>query len=275
MRLLLGKPADLNYFLGRIKNEIKENPRKKYCELVSARQSEEKNAATALDELNASTNLRELVALMQESIFIRTWRLEQINKSVYASLDLINKFAESIGTNYETLIYLTPMELQELEHSQENMEKYAERAETRRKGYAFVFDGSGTHIYTNKEMHEIQAALEEKVSEAAIISGQCASRGRAKGKVKIINDASELEKIEKGDVLVTQMTTPDFIVAMEKAVAIVTEIGGITCHAAIISRELGIPCIIGTNTATKTLKDGDFVEVNADEGKVKIIKSAG
>ena len=274
MRLLLGKPVDLNYFLGRIKNEIKENPREKYGELVSVRQREEKNAIIALEELNASTNLKELVALMQKNIFIRTWRLEQINKSVYASLDLINKFAESLGTNYETLIYLTPKELQELEHSRENIENCVERVKTRRKGYAFIFDGDGTRVYTGKEIHEMQSALEQKADEATIVIGQCASKGRAKGIVKIINDASELGKIKKGDVLVTQMTTPDFIVAMEKAVAIVTEIGGITCHAAIISRELGIPCVIGTKTATKTLKDGDFVEVNADEGKVKIIKSA-
>jgi pyruvate,water dikinase len=68
------------------------------------------------------------------------------------------------------------------------------------------------------------------------------------------------------------MTTPDFVPAMRKAVAIITDEGGITCHAAIVSRELGKPCIIGTKIATKALKDGDVVEVDADNGVVRIIK---
>jgi len=70
---------------------------------------------------------------------------------------------------------------------------------------------------------------------------------------------------------VTSMTRPEFVPLMKKAAGVVTDEGGISCHAAIISRELGIPCIIGTKTATRRLKDGDQVEVNADRGIVKII----
>ncbi|GAG17127.1 unnamed protein product, partial [marine sediment metagenome] len=73
-------------------------------------------------------------------------------------------------------------------------------------------------------------------------------------------------------ILVTNMTTPDLMQAIEKVVAIVTDEGGILCHAAIVSREFGIPCVIATKIATKVLKDGDLVEVDADKGIVKIIK---
>ena len=73
----------------------------------------------------------------------------------------------------------------------------------------------------------------------------------------------------QGDILVTEMTTPDFVPAMKRASAIVTDKGGITCHAAIVSRELNIPCVIGTKIATKVFKDGDVVEVNATSGVVK------
>ena len=65
------------------------------------------------------------------------------------------------------------------------------------------------------------------------------------------------------------MTTPDYVMAMEKSAAIITNDGGLTCHAAIISREMGIPCIVGTNMATKALKDGDLVEVDANKGVVR------
>lgn len=85
-------------------------------------------------------------------------------------------------------------------------------------------------------------------------------------------DSKEPDKVKEGDILVTFMTTPVFVPAMEKAAAIVTDEGGILCHAAIVSRELGIPCVIGTKIATKVLKDGDFVEVDANRGIIKIIE---
>ena len=114
--------------------------------------------------------------------------------------------------------------------------------------------------------------LEEKKTEAiqgtSILEGHGASPGVASGIVKLVHDASELNKIQKGDILVTKMTNPDFVVAMERSAAIVTDEGGITCHAAIVSRELGIPCIVGTRTATQVLKEGMKITVDATNGKV-------
>jgi pyruvate,water dikinase len=102
----------------------------------------------------------------------------------------------------------------------------------------------------------------------AILVGIPASPGMASGPVKIIKNPKEINKIKNGDVLVTGMTTPDFVPAMKKAVAIVTDSGGQTSHAAIVSRELGIPCIVGTQTATKILKNNQFVTVNGLRGEV-------
>ena len=92
--------------------------------------------------------------------------------------------------------------------------------------------------------------------------------GQASGPVKIIHKPTEIDKIEKGDILVTEMTTPDYVPAMRKASAIVTDVGGRTCHAAIVSRELGIPCVVGTGTATSTLKIGQTVTVDGVKGMV-------
>jgi len=89
--------------------------------------------------------------------------------------------------------------------------------------------------------------------------------------VRIIFDVNEMDRVKNGDILVTGMTTPNFVPAMKRAGAIVTNDGGITCHAAIVSRELGVPCIIGTRMATKILKDGDLVEVDAENGIVRKI----
>ena len=80
------------------------------------------------------------------------------------------------------------------------------------------------------------------------------------------------DKLKKGEILVTSMTTPDYLPSMQKASAFVTDEGGITCHAAIIAREMKKPCIIGTKIATKILKDGDLVEVDADKGVVRKLR---
>ena len=101
-----------------------------------------------------------------------------------------------------------------------------------------------------------------------ILKGLAASPGVAAGPVKIIKDVSEIDKVKDGDVLVTGMTNPDMVPAMKRAVAIVTNEGGTTSHAAIVSRELGIPCIVGTKNATKTLKTGDTITVDGKRGMV-------
>lgn len=104
--------------------------------------------------------------------------------------------------------------------------------------------------------------------------GTAARLGKVTGRVRIINIPSDMEKMEDGDILVSIATTPAIVPAMKKALGIVTDEGGLTCHASIVSRELGITCIVGTKIATKVLKDGDLVEVDADNGIVKILERA-
>jgi pyruvate,water dikinase len=116
----------------------------------------------------------------------------------------------------------------------------------------------------NKEMESSVANVQLK----ALVRGLAASPGIGRGKVKYIKDISEIERVQDGDVLVTMMTNPDMVPAMRRASAVVTEEGGRTCHAAIVSRELGIPCIVGAKDATKILKDGMEITVDAKRGVV-------
>jgi pyruvate,water dikinase len=114
-----------------------------------------------------------------------------------------------------------------------------------------------------------------KIGIEPILKGLSACPGVASGVVNIVDDSSDLDKIQKGDILVTKMTNPDFVPAMKRATAIVTDEGGQTSHAAIVSRELGVVCVVGTKEATEKLKDGDVITVNGSEGliypgKVKI-----
>jgi phosphoenolpyruvate synthase/pyruvate phosphate dikinase len=118
----------------------------------------------------------------------------------------------------------------------------------------------------------LRAAL--KIGKKKKLSGIIASKGndgKIQGRVRIITDPRNNE-FKNGEILVTSMTRVEFVPLMRKAKAVITDEGGLACHAAIISRELGIPCIIGTKIATKILKNGDLVEVDADKGIVKILK---
>lgn len=114
------------------------------------------------------------------------------------------------------------------------------------------------------------AAAEEEEPEPApvLLRGAAASPGVAYGRVKIVNSPSEIDKVEEGDVLVAEMTTPDFVPAMKRAAAIVTDRGGRTCHAAIVSRELGVACVVGTGNATRELTDGYWVTVDGARGVI-------
>ena len=102
--------------------------------------------------------------------------------------------------------------------------------------------------------------------------GMPANSGMYTGRVQVVMNASQCHKVQQGDVLVAPMTAVNYVPAMKKAGAIVTDLGGITSHASIVSRELGVPCIVGSKIATSILRDGDTVEVNGKHGHVRIIK---
>lgn len=122
-----------------------------------------------------------------------------------------------------------------------------------------------------KKMHScnVEGGKEELESQRTIlVKGLGASPGIAGGPVKIFSEEMSLDEVKEGDVMVTQMTTPDMVPAMTRAAAIVTDEGGMTCHAAIVARELGIPCVVGASDATKVLRDGMMVTVHGQMGVV-------
>ena len=119
-------------------------------------------------------------------------------------------------------------------------------------------------VTTIRENHEV----EDEIKAPPLLSGVAASPGIASGPVKIIPNPNQIDRVEEGDILIAEMTTPDFVPAMKRASAIVTNRGGRTAHAAIVSRELGIPCVVGADGATTTLKDGQIITVDGSRGKI-------
>jgi len=131
-------------------------------------------------------------------------------------------------------------------------------------------EGDKIYILQTRPVTTIKEATETEpeIKAPVLLKGDAASPGLASGPVKIIHEASQIDQVKDGDILVAEMTTPDFVPAMKRAVAIVTDRGGRTAHAAIVSRELGIPCIVGTGKATTILSDSQTITVDGSHGKV-------
>ena len=168
----------------------------------------------------------------------------------------------------EKLQVLNDKEILELARLARNIEKHYGKPQD----MEWAVEGPKVYIVqaravtTFKKAKKVEEAEEEKGE--VLVKGETASPGAASGPVKIVLKMEDLDKIKKGDVMVTTMTTPDMVPAMQRAAAIVTDEGGLTCHAAIVSREMGIPCIVGTGNATKILKEGQEVTVHATHGNV-------
>jgi pyruvate,water dikinase len=133
-------------------------------------------------------------------------------------------------------------------------------------------EGGELYIVQTRPITTLKLVSEELAAEElqapVLVSGSPASPGLGSGPVKIVLDTSKISLVKEGDVLVAEMTTPDFVPAMKRATGIVTDRGGRTCHAAIVSRELGIPCVVGTGGASQVLKPDQVVTVDGSQGKV-------
>ncbi len=199
---------------------------------------------------------------------------DMIIKSRNLKIQKWGLFRDKEGKNIKQLIppetdkkqVITDKEILELSRYSKQLEDYYQKPQDSE----WAIENSKVYIVQTRPvttLHKARTATEEVAGET-IVSGQTASPGVASGPVKIVLTSKDLDKIIDGDVLVTPMTNPDMVVVMKKAAAIITDQGGQTSHAAIVSREMGIPCVVGTENATKILNDGNIVTVDATHGKV-------
>ncbi len=141
---------------------------------------------------------------------------------------------------------------------------------------AFFWGSTKTEIFEGEESEEFSLAVRTFMygnsDDADEIKGVCASPGKVSGRAVVVMQPDEFHKVQAGDILFTMMTRPEFLPVMQLASAFVTDEGGITSHAAIVAREMRKSCIVATKTGTKIVKDGDLVEVDANEGIVKILQ---
>ncbi len=212
---------------------------------------------------------KEFFEIVRRLAYLKDMRDVYRRISLMQIFPLYQEIGKRFGLSVKEVTYLSSEEI--INGLINGLKSSKDLIEKRMNGFLMYYKNEKLEIILDSE--EIKQKIDlinEKMPD--IIKGIVASKGNVKGQVKIVLCVFDLSKVNFGDVLVSITTHPDFVLAMQKASAFVTDEGGLTSHAAIIARELKKPCIVGTKIATKVLKDGDYVQVDAINGIVTKIK---
>lgn len=257
------------YLLIDLENSLKEimKENKKDSLRIFEKHKKEKNKLFKKYKFN-----KEILAIAEITEILVKWQDERKNYNLtFFCLQekIIMEVQKRTNIDLELLRYC---QINDIKLALENRLNIGE-LKARQAGSIFVYKGGKVvEIFSGKTAKDFFKKVSRiKIDSIKEFKGMSASLGKAIGSAKIIHSINDLDKVKKKDVLVAAMTRPEHLLAMKKAAAIVTDDGGITCHAAIVSRELKKPCIIGTKIATKVLKDGDLVEVDANKGIIKVL----
>ncbi len=265
----LGEPWTGDEILDRIRN-LGPNYSQKLSELREHPLDAEKKTKAFFTERN-TPSVAALIDTAKELVYYRTYRTDYLNKIFFNIRNLLLALATSRNIPLDSFMHMR------VEEIIKNTEISTEEIFQRKEGFA-LYTVIPTEVKFSSNSTERRRVLAEycetETVETKELKGSIANKGVVRGMVKIVRSKHDAHKVNKGDIIVAPMTTPDMIPAMSLASAFVTDEGGITCHAAIVSREMKRPCIIGTKFATQVLKDGDLVEVDANEGVVRVIEKA-
>lgn len=205
----------------------------------------------------------------------KTISIDNVSADFSAKLDFLmrKKLSEKFKISFSDLTWYLFDELEDLVETNNRLS--SKELGKRKKFRAMIkINGELECFYGKSRFIKLTKAIKQNSisNSSKNITGIIACRGLAKGTVKIVKGVNDINKINEGDILVTVNTKPEFLMAILKCRGVVTDWGGITSHAAIITREFGIPCIVGTGIATQVFKDGDIVEIDANEGVIKILE---
>lgn len=269
------------------------NETSKYLKNVYGKLSNQKNAKKKLilmqkekqkkleryEQWYKSLDVKEkkLVKYIQAIMELRDERKNIFNKGITVWFRMYRRIFRELGMDASLIPFLS---YEEARGGIGKIRKIGKDLAKRKNGYAMLLRYSGKSSYEIVSFEKYKklfqyyykSSLIKKGEIISEIKGQVANKGKVQGIARVIIDPKKFTVFNRGDILVTVATRPDFVPLMKFASAIITEEGGITSHAAIVSRELGKPCIIGTKIATQFLKDGDLVEVDANKGIVRINK---
>lgn len=254
----LKDPYDLKHYERLIEILAEGNPEKELQEIKERDTEVRENYRDFITKEIVGRDLLETADMVRRYVFLRTLRGEFVVKAMAYARPLLAEIASRFNLRLEDIVYFTPDEITDLIESG-RIPDY----NSRKIGYKLlILDGKPSVVGGITVAETNYEVLSE-------VRGEGIVEGLVRGRVKILARKEDVRDFAKGQILVAQMTSPDMMPAMVKACAIITDEGGLTCHAALISRELKIPCIIATEIATKVFKDGTMVEVDSKHGVVR------
>ncbi len=268
-------------YLERIDSLIDTDISNKIDNIQSSRRLSDISYENVLEKYKFPENIRKLIQAIRDFIFLRTYTTESTDHLFFVGRHTIFKeIANRLNIPLLDLIMLNDKEILEILNTGILSQNKKDEIENRKKGFGIIWLNSNVDIVFGNESLELQyeiAQMYKKTNNEIIeknkniILGSVANKGKIIGPAKILKNDSDIYKVNNGDIIVASMTTPNYISAMEKASGFITDEGGITCHAAILSREFNVPCIVGTLNATELIKDGETIELNAYTGKISKI----
>lgn len=269
---------DLKYYMKRLQEMIKRSENEIYKQIAETSPDKErmkKEREDLIKKYNLSNELVHIIDVARiyshQRMMIRLFW----SKGIHVWGKMLREFARRINISEIDIQYYTREEINNY-FAKKEIVSVTELEERKKPCIYAIFDRQKPVLFKGEEAKLIyDKYLKDEIKDNTMLKGTIANKGIKVGKVKLLahgeNMVTQIYEMEKGDILVTGNTRPDMMLALEKASAVVTDEGGICSHAAIVSRELGIPCIIGTVRATKMFKDGDIIEVDANNGIVKRI----
>ena len=278
-------------YLDRLDTLVTFDVEKRINEIYAVRKENDKSLEIAIKKYGLESKVVEMISALRDFTFLHTYTAENTDHLFYvARRSLLHEIAKRYGIDDTDIVSLSDDEIIQLMSGNASKDTILQHVDARKIGFAiawidskiYTIFGEGANYIAEEVSSKYKRINDDKKSdfedksaiddEQVIITGNVANQGKVRGIAKILFEYEDIKKVNVGDIIVTSMTTPIFVSAMEKAAAFVTDEGGITCHAGIISREFGIPCVVGTVCATKLIKDGDYIEVDAYKGEIKIIE---
>ena len=264
-------PWDRKHFeeeLSKIANARKEIVNIKKSEVERKRAFKEGLAQLRLRKKN---RLYRLIHTLSAMAVLRDYRDSLRQKLNLALRGLYFEIGRRADLDVPEILLFSDREIESYLQGKISRERIKELAHEREKAFLLIQTGHRVRIFSGKAaVMKVEKIRKESQPEADVpLKGIAGSTGRAKGRAVIVHTNLDLQKVEKGDVLVAPITRQDFVPVMRKCVAFVTDGGGVTCHTAIIAREFGLPCVVGTKNATSRFRDGDLLEVDCAHGTVR------
>lgn len=219
-----------------------------------------------LRQIKPDKRLRLMIETLNEAIYYRSWRGERAYQSAWFVLPVLKEIAKRLKLKPIELMHCLPREIVLWLKTGHGVS--LETIYDRQRGYIFLPTPNG-RILTGKVVKQWEKKIMPPVKKSDELKGRAVYPGLVRGPARIVILTEELTKIKNGDILITPLTSPLYVSVLDKVKGIVTEEGGVLSHASVISRELKIPCVIGTKIATQVFKDGDEVEVDAEKGIVR------